>query len=60
MKKLFFLSLMILSVTSSCSSSKSTTYSAYECPMNCEKKTYDKPGTCPVCGMELEGIESKK
>jgi len=28
---------------------------AYRCPMNCEKgKTYDKPGKCPVCGMELE------
>ncbi|MGV3631280.1 MAG: heavy metal-binding domain-containing protein [Bacteroidota bacterium] len=28
--------------------------------MNCENKTYDKPGTCPVCGMELEGVKSKK
>ncbi|HVK96770.1 MAG TPA: heavy metal-binding domain-containing protein [Flavisolibacter sp.] len=28
---------------------------AYRCPMNCEKgKTYDKPGRCPVCGMNLE------
>ncbi len=28
---------------------------AYRCPMNCEKgKTYDKPGKCPVCGMNLE------
>lgn len=28
---------------------------AYRCPMNCEKgKTYDKPGACPVCGMDLE------
>ena len=27
----------------------------YQCPMDCEKgKTYDKPGQCPVCGMELE------
>ena len=25
------------------------------CPMNCEKgKTYDQPGTCPVCHMDLE------
>lgn len=28
---------------------------AYRCPMNCEKgKTYEKPGKCPVCGMNLE------
>src|SRR5687767_969804 len=28
---------------------------SYRCPMNCEKgKTYDKPGECPVCGMDLE------
>ena len=27
----------------------------YQCPMDCEKgKTYDKPGKCPVCGMDLE------
>ncbi|BDD06786.1 heavy metal translocating P-type ATPase [Aureibacter tunicatorum] len=26
----------------------------YYCPMHCEgDKTYDKPGNCPVCGMEL-------
>ena len=27
----------------------------YQCPMDCEHgKTYDKPGQCPVCGMDLE------
>ena len=27
----------------------------YRCPMDCEKgKTYNEPGKCPVCGMELE------
>ena len=27
----------------------------YQCPMDCENgKTYDKPGQCPVCGMDLE------
>ncbi len=27
----------------------------YVCPMHCEgKKTYEKPGKCPVCGMDLE------
>ncbi|WP_072316604.1 heavy metal translocating P-type ATPase [Sinomicrobium oceani] len=26
----------------------------YYCPMHCEgDKTYDKPGSCPVCGMDL-------
>lgn len=26
----------------------------YYCPMHCEgDKTYNKPGTCPVCGMDL-------
>ncbi|WP_177204794.1 DUF305 domain-containing protein [Hymenobacter arizonensis] len=26
----------------------------YECPMNCEGSKSDKPGKCPVCGMNLE------
>jgi len=27
----------------------------YQCPMKCEgEKTYDKPGTCPVCKMDLK------
>lgn len=26
----------------------------FYCPMHCEgEKTYDKPGDCPVCGMDL-------
>ncbi|NNK21899.1 MAG: copper-translocating P-type ATPase [Winogradskyella sp.] len=30
----------------------------YYCPMHCEgDKTYDKPGDCPVCGMDL--VEEK-
>ena len=34
---------------------------AYQCPMKCEgNKTYDKPGKCPKCGMELKKIKSKK
>lgn len=34
----------------------------YYCPMHCEgDKTYDKPGDCPVCGMDLvEQPTSKK
>ncbi len=30
------------------------------CPMNCEKgKTYDKPGSCPVCHMDLEPMRAE-
>jgi Cu2+-exporting ATPase len=29
----------------------------YYCPMHCEgEKVYDKPGDCPVCGMNLEKV----
>ncbi len=31
----------------------------YYCPMHCEgDKMYDKPGNCPVCGMNLEKLAS--
>ncbi|MBK7807022.1 MAG: hypothetical protein IPJ51_12045 [Saprospiraceae bacterium] len=27
----------------------------YQCPMKCEgEKTYDNPGSCPVCKMDLK------
>ncbi|MBE0647427.1 MAG: copper-translocating P-type ATPase [Bacteroidales bacterium] len=30
----------------------------YYCPMHCEgDKTYDKPGDCPKCGMDLKMVE---
>jgi len=46
----------LTSITSVSCSEK--TYSKYQCPMKCEaEKTYDKPGNCPVCEMELKGIE---
>jgi P-type Cu+ transporter len=33
----------------------------YYCPMHCEgDKTYDKPGSCPVCGMDLVEMPSAK
>lgn len=32
----------------------------YQCPMRCEgEKMYDKPGSCPVCNMDLEKVEGK-
>ncbi len=31
----------------------------YQCPMRCEgEKTYDKPGKCPKCGMDLQDVKS--
>lgn len=33
----------------------------FYCPMHCEgEKTYDKPGDCPVCGMDLVELPSVK
>jgi transcription initiation factor IIE alpha subunit len=30
----------------------------YQCPMKCEgEKTYDKPGQCPTCKMDLKKME---
>jgi len=30
------------------------TAAVYQCPMDCEDgKTYDRPGKCPVCEMDL-------
>lgn len=53
------LAMVVTSFFTSCTST-SENYSAYQCPMKCEgSKTYDKAGVCPVCNMDLEGIESK-
>ena len=31
----------------------------FYCPMHCEgEKTYDKPGDCPICGMDLVPMEA--
>lgn len=31
----------------------------YQCPMKCEgDKTYDKPGKCPKCGMDVQDVKS--
>lgn len=34
--------------------------SAYICPMHCEGSGSDKPGNCPVCGMEYKKNENHK
>lgn len=28
----------------------------YQCPMKCTEEKFDKPGKCPVCGMDLEKV----
>ncbi|ULT25994.1 hypothetical protein KUH03_03205 [Sphingobacterium sp. E70] len=36
---------------------KASSAGKYYCPMHCEgDKLYDKPGNCPVCGMNLEKV----
>ncbi len=33
----------------------------YQCPMKCEgDKTYDKPGSCPTCKMDLAKVEKEE
>jgi len=40
---------------------KNETGGLFYCPMHCEgDKTYDKPGHCPVCGMDLVKQPAKK
>ena len=34
--------------------------SAYICPMHCDGSGSDKPGTCPVCGMDYEENEEHR
>ncbi|MDU8885759.1 heavy metal-binding domain-containing protein [Yeosuana sp. MJ-SS3] len=32
----------------------------YKCPMECEEeKTYDEPGKCPVCKMDLQKVKEE-
>ncbi len=65
MKKTFFILCSILFIGfTACkndTSKASDETVLYECPMHCEgDKTYDKPGSCPVCKMDLTQVESKK
>lgn len=60
MKKL--VGLLFLVLVFSCNNSSKETKTekedgvvAYQCPMDCENgKTYNKPGKCAVCEMDLE------
>ncbi len=69
MKKIFFTLLFIFTISTvftSCDNKKKETPktevadAVYQCPMDCEKgKTYDKPGSCPVCKMDLKPVKAK-
>ncbi|MEO8772771.1 MAG: SCO family protein [Gelidibacter sp.] len=64
MKKTFFILCSILFIGfTACKNdtSKSSEETVlYECPMHCEgDKTYDEPGSCPVCKMDLVPITNK-
>lgn len=38
--------------------SAQTKQEQYQCPMKCTEQKFEKPGTCPECGMELEKINA--
>ena len=51
--KYIFQLALVLTLLAACQPKADTT-EAFACPMKCEgHKTYDQPGTCPVCKMDL-------
>ena len=61
LKKYLFLCIEVTLILVSCNhkTTKESSSVEYQCPMKCEgvDKTYDKPGSCPVCKMELKEVE---
>ncbi|PID69749.1 MAG: hypothetical protein CR989_00115 [Flavobacteriales bacterium] len=72
MKKSLLLFVLVVTLTlafSACKSDKKEEFKVeektkvadnvvYQCPMDCEDgKSYTKPGTCPVCKMDLKEKE---
>ncbi len=56
-----FLATISINCNAQKKSSIKTATALYQCPMKCEgEKTYDKPGTCPICKMDLRQIGNKK
>lgn len=54
---LFAFAMVLISCNSFANSSSENDTAKYQCPMKCEgNKTYNKPGKCPVCGMNLKKI----
>ena len=55
---ILFCSILFIGFTS-CKNDTKSAEVVYECPMHCEgDKTYDKPGTCPVCKMDLTAVDN--
>ncbi|APD06172.1 cu(2+)-exporting ATPase [Flavobacteriaceae bacterium UJ101] len=56
--------MMTMMVVFSCNHNKpadATSSTTYQCPMKCEgDKVYSEPGSCPVCKMDLEPIQTVK
>ncbi|PWK17657.1 SCO family protein [Xanthomarina spongicola] len=62
--KILFSVFVLVMTLASCNSNKSEKASdelaVYQCPMKCEgEKTYSEAGSCPVCKMDLQPIESE-
>lgn len=62
--KIIVSAFVLLMVATSCNSDTSKNskeeLAVYQCPMQCEgDKTYDEPGSCPVCKMDLKQVEVK-
>jgi len=68
MKKLLLPAIVAMALLSSCGNSgetpkkdsvtNATAAVKYQCPMKCEgEKTYDKPGKCPVCQMDMKEVK---
>ncbi len=58
---IFICSVVLLSGNSYASPLLQNGTEKYQCPMKCEgEKTYDKPGSCPMCKMDLKKIVEKK
>ncbi len=61
MKKILFLFLAICSFTGCSTKKTENTAVVYQCPMKCEgKKTFEKPGSCIVCKMDLAMLNTAK
>jgi len=48
------ISFRFMTVKEECKTELPAGDSTYQCPMKCEGKVFAEPGSCPVCGMDLE------
>ncbi|MGM5470864.1 SCO family protein [Flavobacteriaceae bacterium LMO-SS05] len=58
--KYMFVLLITVLAFQACKSDKTSNKNSaqvYQCPMQCEgDKTYDQPGSCPICGMDIKQV----